>query len=170
MVNLADNALTKMALEERFPCATILDAIHATLAEQAAVIATKNLRVELDVDDQARGHACDAQTREAVDSLARLAIERSQFGSELFVSAVRTSQGVEIEIADSGPQLDQNRTSICVAAFAKTSIHELQNSSAFRLPERRASTWQNMYCSRCPQGGVAWTIILQDRLSVKRVA
>jgi hypothetical protein len=90
-----------------------------------------------------------AKLADVVRSLVKSSLEQMTEGGELTVTGCQTSHGVELEIADTGGDLDSrgHKFSIAVAALGCK-------------PQ-----WQS-----CPQGGVAVTLTLPFQDSVRKAA
>ncbi len=89
-------------------------------------------------------------TVELIRALTRQALEEMPKGGDLTVTACDTSDGIELEMADSGVDSDQRsqRIPLCAASIGA------------RL------SWQN-----CPQGGVAVTILFPRKdQSIRKAA
>ncbi len=91
---------------------------------------------------------CDSQrTADLIQALSRQALSAMSDGGDLTITACQTAQGIELEIADSGIDVQTRERHLPIAAAA------LQADLK----------WQN-----CPQGGVAVTILFPAQASQSR--
>jgi hypothetical protein len=90
-----------------------------------------------------------ARLSELVTSLVRDSLDQMPDGGELMVTGCQTSHGIELEIADTGGDIEvrSNRLSLAAAALGCK-------------PQ-----WQN-----CPQGGAAVTLVLPFSDAIRRAA
>ncbi|MCA9134146.1 MAG: hypothetical protein KDA45_13355 [Planctomycetales bacterium] len=148
---------------------TLHQVITGALERESTGLRTKRLSVDLDLEPSLVETSCSSGVAEAVGRLLRAAIERCPPQGDLQLSVSETIRGVELEIADSGRQNEPLR----VNAFARCDQRDL---AKFRETLSRRRTWQpvaedhEIYCTRCPQGGMAWTIVLGPRLVGVRAA
>ena len=104
----------------------------------------KAICLEVDIDSSIPIPADPQKTQELIQTLVSSAIAEMENGGDLMMTAVDTPFGIELEIADSGCDLELREKNIpFVAAAIGANID-----------------WKN-----CPQGGVAATITFsaQDR-------
>lgn len=132
-------------------------AIADLLSQVAPQLRAQQISVDLDMDSTASEVRCDSGLLEAIRNLLDLAILRCPPESELQISACQTIRGIEVEIADSGHSSDA-----ATHAFSPCDLNQLagNSSAATRLAAWKAATSTNVYCTRCPQGGLAWTLVL----------
>lgn len=105
--------------------------------------------LEVDIDMSLRLPVDKASLCQLIDSLVRQAILEMPEGGELTITACQTPTGVEIELADTGGDVQYRACKLPMIAAAMAA--EL--------------TWQN-----CPQGGGAVTAKLPLYQQVKRRA
>lgn len=105
--------------------------------------------LELDIDIQLPV-PCDKQrTADLITALSCQALDAMPDGGDLVVTACKGRNGIELEIADSGTDIQQRERHLPIAAAAiDADLH-----------------WQN-----CPQGGVAVTIYFPALSSRNRMA
>ncbi len=142
----------------------LLNSTQRILESLSERIASKSLLLELDVQGEAAGRFCSTELSKTVEQLLDLAIGRSPKDGELEVVVVYSRRGIEIEVSDSGAPIDSQRA---VSAFRTKALDRIPGSSRWfdggRLPSNMV-----LYCSSCPQGGVAWTLVVaESALSVK---
>lgn len=114
------------------------------LMEHSAAIA-----LELDIDTAMRVPADPVQTASLIRTLVGQAISEMPSGGDLTVTACETPRGVELEMADTGGDIEQRATRLPLAAAALGA----------RLD------WQN-----CPQGGGAVTVTFPPQPGAGRMA
>jgi len=143
------------------PKDSLQQAVASAVGRLRRRLRDKDLTLELDLDPEVRATPCPSGVEFAVQQLLVTAIEHSPPHSELLVSACRTVRGVEIEVADDGPSAAKPSN-----AFQPCDQAGLLSSDSVR-------GWLSaleFYCTRCPQGGVAWTIVLPHSLAAVRAA
>lgn len=86
---------------------------------------------------------------EVIRNLVKSSLEQMNQGGELTVTGCQTSHGVELEIADTGGDLESRGHKISIAAAALGCKPQ----------------WQS-----CPQGGVAVTLTLPFQDSIRKAA
>lgn len=121
--------------------------IHRLIA-QCSAIQEKQLRWELDCQDI--WMPCTLSVEATLEQMLTLAAERSPAGSELLLTLVNFQGRLEIEIADSGP----NEPSPMLA----------------EIQRQFSALGQNLICQPCPQGGLAWTLVLEHSASLRQAA
>ncbi|SMP39965.1 hypothetical protein SAMN06265222_101384 [Neorhodopirellula lusitana] len=115
--------------------AIVVESVASSLLrEQPAAIC-----LEVDIDHDIRLPVDSASFCQLIDSLLRQAIGEMSEGGELTITACESHTGVELEIADTGCDVEQRACKFPMIAAALAA--EL--------------SWQN-----CPQGGAAVTAIL----------
>ncbi|MEO8271113.1 MAG: hypothetical protein ABI557_15435 [Aureliella sp.] len=116
--------------------------------------------VELEVERQVAELACQAHIETCLLELVRSAIAQCAPGSQLTISACRTARGVEIEIADEDSLTDDVPTNAFSRGHAWSP--SMNRSDAQRWG---SSVTPDVYHTRCPQGGQAWTLVMNSRLA-----
>jgi hypothetical protein len=104
---------------------------------------------ELNVPIDLMTTADRARLSDLVRSLVLDSLEQMADGGELTVTGCQTAHGVELEIADTGSDIDSRGTQLSLAA-----------ATLGCKPQ-----WQN-----CPQGGAAVTLVLPFNDAVRKVA
>lgn len=133
---------------------------HVDIARQPATL-TVDLAVPLPV-------LCQAEdTEPLIDEMLRIVISRLVPDGELSVIGCRAAGIIELEIADSGPQLpcesQQNRWVFPPRVLADTRQLASIQPQAIAFGGR-------VWATPCPQGGMAWTLRLPSRATTKRAA
>jgi signal transduction histidine kinase len=97
--------------------------------------------------------------RRAVLNLVLNAVDAMPGGGEIVITACRTRQGLELEVADSGPGLsDRDRARVFEPFFTtKSGGIGLGLSIVFRIAEAHGGA---VLVRNCPQGGAAFTLHL----------
>ena len=136
----------------------LFDAHRADLREMC-------IDVECEVDQSVADLLCQAVVEDCLREILQTAVKRSTMGSQLTISAFRTVRGVEIEIADAGSVTDDLPTN----AFSRCQRWSL------RMRREDSQRWANttlpdVYHTRCPQGGQAWTLVMKPRMAKVRAA
>jgi len=104
---------------------------------------------ELDMPVDLMTTADRTRLGELVTSLVRDSLEQMPDGGELTVTGCQTAHGVELEIADTGSDVESRGSRLSLAA-----------ASLGCKPQ-----WQN-----CPQGGAAVTLVLPFNDAVRKAA
>lgn len=121
--------------------------------------------VECEVDQSVGELSCQALVEDCLLEILQTAMARSTIGSQLTISAFRTVRGVEIEIADANSMTDDLPTN----AFSRCQRWTM------RMRREGGQRWANsalpdVYHTRCPQGGQAWTLVMAPRMAQVRAA
>jgi signal transduction histidine kinase len=121
--------------------------------------AAQKIRVEVDAPQNMSFSADAAMLRRAVLNLLLNAVDAMPTGGEIIITACRTRQGLEIEVADSGPGLsDRDRARVFEPFFTtKSRGIGLGLSIVFRIAEAHGGA---VLVRNCPQGGAAFTLLL----------
>ena len=142
---------------------TVISAAIASLQDE---LHQSQTQVDVDVDPSLATVLCPLSFDDTLTQLLRNAISRSeQCAGELSISACRTNRGVEIEIADSSPSVDDLPRN----AFSRCTMRATVGMRGHRLNSRQQSGF-DVYHTRCAQGGQAWTLVLTLRNALARVA
>ena len=135
------------------------DAIQFELDTQQSTLSHKRLSVDIDLDVDIGLTSCSAAVRSAIETVLGLAIHRSPRGGLVSIVGCMTSRGIEIEVADDGKDASLPR------------FHAFQPVDCGKLIAAPGSNAQiNYYAIPCPQGGVAWTIVLKRTQSIAKAA
>lgn len=112
------------------------------------------------------GMEWNAGVEDSVRRVLRRAIERCPKNGELTITSIRTERGLEVEIADSGHIPSTGEAGQWVAwnptpqdmGHVRDRITAVQSNSC------------DIFCAKCPQGGLAWTIVLRPRVANLKAA
>lgn len=140
--------------------------IAAAIASLEVELIQSQTQVDVDLDASLATVLCPTGFDETFKRLLYNSISRgSQFGGELSISACRTQRGIEIEIADSSLVVDDLPRN----AFSRCPTHASGGLRGQRLNTNLPPAF-DIYHTRCPQGGQAWTLVLSSRNSLVRAA
>ena len=105
--------------------------------------------LELDIDTSLEVPADSQQTVELIRALVNQSLQQMPQGGDLTITACQTAKGMELELADTGCDIEsrQKRTPIAAAALGVELL------------------WQN-----CPQGGAAVTMTFRRQGGTDRIA
>ena len=123
------------------------------------------ISVELEVERQVAEVDCQLQVETCLLELVHSAISHCTAGSQLTISACRTARGVEIEIAEEDSLTDDVPTNAFSRGHAwspGTNCNEAKRWNSAAAPD--------VYHTRCPQGGQAWTLVMSSRLAHAKAA
>ncbi len=107
------------------------------------------IALEMDIDAELAVPADAVQTAELVRTLVNQAIDEMPEGGDLVVTACETAAGVELELADTGGDIQQR---------------------AQRLPMAAAAIGARLVWHNCPQGGAAVTVTFRRHSGQGRIA
>ena len=143
--------------------------IESVLEFHQADLRELSISIEREVDWQVAELVCQPQVENCLRELLHSAIARSTLNSQLTISACRTGRGIAIEIADADSVTDDLPTN----AFSRCQAWASQGSRSQAPRWRNATanaTAPDVYHTRCPQGGQAWTLVMTPRLAQVRAA
>ena len=152
MVQLTNNWLQPEQLN-------LFNALTNAIELRQAELCDKSVSIGMDFDPQASRAPCPVALREAIERIMGLAVARSPVGGDIHISLCQTGQAFEIEIADCG---DDPRVASGTAFTPQDCGKSLGLSTGRQGVE--------VFATACPQGGMAWTIVAQQRLSHVRAA
>ncbi|MFO1065102.1 MAG: hypothetical protein U0892_14650 [Pirellulales bacterium] len=111
---------------------------------------------------------CQAEdTHPLIHGLLELAVKRLVPDGELSVIGCRTAGAVELEIADTGPQLPCESKQIRWLFPPRVLADSRQLAG---LQPQAIAFGGRVWATPCPQGGMAWTLRLPSRATIKRAA
>jgi hypothetical protein len=137
----------------------IRDAIRFELETQQSTLVQKRLRIEMDLHADIAMQTCTQEVRSAIEMVLGLAIDRSPRDGVLSIIGCLTERGIELEIADDGDELKLPR-------FAAVRVSEWGRL----VPAPRTPATVCCVGTPCPQGGMAWTMVLQRSQSAAKAA
>lgn len=134
----------------------LLSGIFETFAPQ---LEAQNIATHIDADPHARIHADPDMLRRAIVNLVLNALDVMPSGGELVITACRSSRGLEIEVADSGPGIVSGAMSRLFEPFFTTK--GTGTGLGLAIVERIAAAHGGVvYAANCPEGGAAFTLCL----------
>ena len=138
---------------------TLEDAIQFELQTQQPRLQLKALRIDVDLDASVASTRCSDTMRTAIETVLGLAIDRSPKRGELLIVGCTTHRGIELEIADCGDDF----------AFPRfTAFHHRDCCHQISAPPNCSDV--SYYGAHCPQGGMAWTIVIKPQFALARAA
>ena len=105
--------------------------------------------LEMDINVDLAVPADAVRTADLIRTLVNQAIDEMPQGGDLVVTACETPQGVELEMADTGRDVEQR---------------------AQRLPLAAAAIGAQLAWQNCPQGGAAVTVTFRRESGQRRIA
>ncbi len=141
------------------------DMLQTAIDNLADELRELHIHVDVEVDASLAKISYPSSIENALSSLLSRAIAGIPIGSEMSVSACRTNRGVEIEIANGSPLLNDGPAN----AFSRCVWRESNGDLASRMQPVTAAGCE-LYHTRCPQGGQAWTLVLVSRMIAVRAA
>ena len=137
----------------------VIDAVRTSLAQQ---IKSHSIMLVVDVPEDARVTANRVLLEQAVRNLMLNACDSMPDGGELVITAVETEQGLELEIADSGPGLsDEARYHVFDPFFQLNSSGAgLRLAVVSHILQQHGGQAAAM---NCPEGGAAFTLRIPHR-------
>jgi signal transduction histidine kinase len=138
----------------------LVDEVLESLAPQ---LAAQEIHTELDVPFGLRVMADYDMLRRAVLNLTLNALDAMPDGGDLVYTGVRTADGVEIEVADSGPGLNDEVLTKGFEPFFTTKSHGTGLGLAIvgRVAEVHGG---RVWAVNCPEGGAAFTLCFPRRV------
>ncbi len=107
------------------------------------------IALEMDIDIELPVPADAVRTADLIRTLVKQAIDEMPAGGDLTVTACNTQNGIELEMADTGSDIEQR---------------------AQRLPMAAAAIGASLVWQNCPQGGAAVTITFRHDAQQHRIA
>jgi hypothetical protein len=138
---------------------TVRDAIRFELETQQPRLHAKGVVVDVDLADDVGATPCTDSMLTAIETVLGLAVDRSPKRGELQIIGCATGRGLEIEIADAGDESGYPRLN----AFNYRDCCQLISAP----PNRPGVSY---YGAQCPQGGMAWTIVIKPQQALARAA
>ncbi len=138
------------------------DVVLAAIALVEPQLRDLRIHVDLELDPQLPEVSCHCKMHLMVNRLMQTAIARSLEESELQISVCQTIRGIEIEIADGSPT-----DNLPTNAFSRWSGRQFWEDDAEQL---HTNQHIELFHTRCPQGGQAWTLVLVSHKTYLRAA
>ena len=142
----------------------VVDHVWTTLERQIAV---HGVQTVTDVPPRVRALVDREMLHSALSKLALDALEAMPRGGRLTVTSYLGANGLELEVADSGPGLNDEVRRRAFEPFftTKTGAHGLGLAVVHRLAEAHGG---DVVATNCPEGGAAFTLRFPLRLRVPR--
>lgn len=142
----------------RFDAVELVREICGSLAPQ---LQAQKIELRLDLASVAIASADRDMVRRAVLNLVLNALDAMPSGGELVVTTCRSRFGIEIEVADSGPGIDQNTLQHLFEPFftTKSSGTGLGLAIVERIAEAHGG---HVLAANCPEGGAAFTLCIPE--------
>lgn len=141
-----------------FAIGQLVEEIRESLAPQ---LAAQNVTIDLDAPKQLMTFADRDMLRRALLNLMLNSVDVMADGGTLVITCCQSRDGVEIEVADSGPGLGDERQKIFEPFFTtKNDGTGLGLAIVQRIAEAHAG---RVWAANCPEGGAAFTIHLPHR-------
>ena len=141
--------------QPRFRSLDVHRIITEVLQQLAAPIDQQKIEASIDVPNGTCLLADDAMLRTALFNLTLNALQAMPEGGELLITAVSGPNGLELEVADSGPGLIDPSALIDTRQPSSGDLGTVQNFAACHGGRLTA-------CN-CPEGGAAFTLQLPAR-------
>jgi two-component system, sensor histidine kinase FlrB len=150
------------ARRQQVAVSQVLDDVLQSLAPQ---LAAQNIVAEIDCPQTLVAQADGEMLRRAVLNLVLNALDALPDGGELTLTACRSSEGLEIEVADSGPGIPPPLLDRLFEPFftTKSSGTGLGLAIVERIVAAHGGRAQVV---NCPEGGAAFTLIIPERTRV----
>jgi K+-sensing histidine kinase KdpD len=145
---------------------SVWQVIQSVVDSLAKSLQQRQIRLDLDLEKHLQRLYCHVNVGPMLRELVQHALDRSPPHAELSISACRTQRGIEIEVAECQPLPDAVRPN----AFARYQPQHTPHRYATQSPTPALREGCDLYCMRCPQGGQAWTLVVDARWAVARVA
>jgi signal transduction histidine kinase len=144
----------------QFGVRELVDEVFASLAPQ---LHAQGIETDLDVPIEIRLWADRDMLRRAIVNLVLNALDVMPQGGQLVITAYQGPYGFELEIADSGPGIDEDvRTRIFEPFFTtKSDGTGLGLAIVYRVAEAHGG---DILVLNCPEGGAAFTIRIPRRV------
>ena len=134
----------------------LLEEVRQSLAPQ---LEAQDIETDVDCPSELVAHADPDMLRRAVLNLVLNALDVLPDGGQLTLAAVKTPQGIEIEVADSGPGVSPTLLDRLFEPFFTTKSSG--TGLGLAIVERIAAAHGGRAAvTNCPEGGAAFTLIL----------
>ena len=150
-----------------FPLAPLVAEVCQSLSPQ---LEAQGIRVTIDCGPDISGRADRDMLRRAILNLVLNALDAMPGGGRLDITGCRTAQGLDIEVADSGPGVPDNHLERLFEPFFTTKSSG--TGLGLAIVERIAAAHGgSIGVANCPDGGAAFTLSLPDHaLRLERAA
>jgi signal transduction histidine kinase len=140
----------------------VRDLVSGVCESLAPQLAAQGIRTEIDIDARTFLWADRDMLRRAVFNLVLNALDVMPEGGELVITACESSSGFELEVADSGPGIDEDLRPRVFEPFFTTKSEGtgLGLAIVYRIAEAHGGDAQVV---NCPEGGAAFTLRIPQR-------
>ncbi|MEX2167722.1 MAG: ATP-binding protein [Pirellulales bacterium] len=147
---------------QSFLVCSLVDEICESLAPQ---IDAQRVDLDIDVPPNTVLHADREMVRRALLNLVLNALDAMPRGGDLVITSYEGPRGFELEVADSGPGLDEEAKRRIFEPFysTKESGTGLGLSVVFQVAEAHGGA---VTAANCPEGGAAFTIRIPRRRAI----
>jgi signal transduction histidine kinase len=144
---------------QRFDVRGLVEEVLASLAPQ---LAAQSIETIIDIPEQQTLTADRDMLRRAVLNLSLNALDAMPDGGRLFITTYFGSEGLELEIADTGPGLSEQAQRRAFEPFFTTKSNGTGLGLAIvdRIAEVHGG---DVAAANCPEGGAAFTIRIPQR-------
>lgn len=128
----------------------------------------QSIRAVFDIPEHHQMHGDRKLLRQAIENLLLAAVTAMPRGGMLFVTSIAVPDGIDLEIADSGPAMSENGLR---HAFDPQGNGERGNGWSMALARHAAELHGGkITAANCPDGGVAFTLRLPRSVALEAVA
>ncbi len=126
------------------------------------------IRAVFDIPDHHQMHGDRKLLRQAIENMLLAAVTSMPRGGMLFVTSIAVHEGIDLEIADSGPAMSEHGLR---HAFDPEGNGERGNGWSMALVRHAAELHGGtVTVANCPDGGVALTLRLPRSVALEAVA
>lgn len=143
-------------------CFDAVELVHEVCQSLAPQLQAQHIKLRVDAPRFAFASADRDMVRRAVLNLVLNALDAMPHGGELVVTTCSTRFGLEIEVADSGPGIDQDTLKHLFEPFFTTKSNGTGLGLAIveRIAEAHGG---HVIAANCPEGGAAFTLCIPAR-------
>jgi len=123
--------------------------------------ASKKLTIEFDIDAGLEREQVSGSTLNTIRDLVEQACDRSPAGCQVLITVIETNAGIEVEVADEGQMVLGEGDSVSAGIQARKSRESWRQV---------VSSTAEVFCTNCPQGGVAWTVVIPTAMQAQNAA
>jgi signal transduction histidine kinase len=155
--------------DPRLQAVEVRSLIGDVLASLAPQLEAQGIETSIDVPFQTRITADRGMLRRAVLNLVLNALDAMPDGGELVITSYLGSNGLELEVADSGPGLSEEVRQRAFEPFftTKSGGTGLGLAIVYRIAEVHAG---DVIAANCPEGGAAFTLRIPQLALAQKVA
>jgi signal transduction histidine kinase len=138
---------------------SVVELIKDACGSLAPQLAAQNIELEIDVARNLRIMADRDMLRRAILNLVLNALDVMAGGGDLVITGLQTPRGFELEVADSGPGIDEETRDRIFEPFFTTKSEGtgLGLAIVFQIAEVHGGFVE---AQNCPEGGAAFTMVI----------